>query len=98
MSIDLTPREAELLRLLIADYDRRLQEDDPTELTARELEVLNLLAFGHSRKQIARCLTVTLATINSHLITIFQKLNASNACHAVYIANQRKLFDPSQNS
>lgn len=99
MLIDLTPRQAEVLTLLIADYDRRLQEDDPTELTARELEVLNLLALGHSRKQIARCLTVTLNTVNSHLITIFQKLNASNACHAVTIAHQKKLFDqPGQNS
>jgi len=97
MSIDLSPREAEVLRLLIADYDRRLQEDDPTELTARELEVLNLLALGRSRKQIARCLTITLITVNSHLLTIFQKLNASNSSHAVHIAHQRKILDPDQN-
>lgn len=96
--LELSEREAEVLRLLIADYDRRLQEDDPTELTARELEVLNLLALGHSRKQIAHCLAITLNTINSHLITIFQKLNAANGCNAVYIAHQRKLLDPVQNS
>jgi DNA-binding NarL/FixJ family response regulator len=79
MTIDLSPRQVEILYSLIAAAEQRLQDEDPTELTARELEVLNLLALGHSRKQIARCLTITLRTINSHLITIFQKLNASNS-------------------
>jgi DNA-binding NarL/FixJ family response regulator len=98
MTIDLSPRQVEILYSLIAAAEQRLQDEDPTELTARELEVLNLLALGHSRKQIARCLAVTISTINAHVLFILQKLNASNSCHAITIAHQLKILDPSQNT
>lgn len=98
MSISLTPERARILDLLLDDYARRLEEDDPTELTPRELEVLNLLALGHSRKQIARCLSVTTGTINAHVLSILQKLNASNSCHAVSIAHRLKLLDSNENT
>jgi DNA-binding NarL/FixJ family response regulator len=45
-------------------------------LTAKELEVLRLLAQGHSNKQIARALFVSDATVKTHLQHIYAKLDA----------------------
>jgi len=52
-------------------------------LTAREIEVLRLVALGRSNSQIAAELFVTVGTIKSHLHTIAGKLGASNRVEAV---------------
>ena len=49
---------------------------DRGPLTAKELEVLRLLAQGHSNKQIARALFVSDATVKTHLQHIYVKLDA----------------------
>jgi DNA-binding CsgD family transcriptional regulator len=50
----------------------------PTRLTAREREVLQLLAQGLATKQIARSLGVTERTVKFHVASIFAKLGATN--------------------
>jgi LuxR family maltose regulon positive regulatory protein len=52
-------------------------------LTARELEVLRLVALGRSNSQIASELFVTVGTVKSHLHTISGKLGAANRVEAV---------------
>lgn len=52
-------------------------------LTARELEVLRLVALGRSNSQIATELFVTTGTVKSHLHTISGKLGAVNRVEAV---------------
>ncbi len=52
-------------------------------LTAREREVLVLLAEGRSNREIANDLTVTLATVKSHLVRIYAKLEATNRNQAL---------------
>jgi LuxR family transcriptional regulator, maltose regulon positive regulatory protein len=52
-------------------------------LTARELEVLRLVAIGRSNSQIATELFVTVGTVKSHLHTISGKLGAANRVEAV---------------
>ena len=51
-------------------------------LSARELEVLPLLARGLSNPEIARCLTITNHTVKSHVEHILAKLGASDRTHA----------------
>jgi len=61
-------------------------ELDPPEeltLTARELEVLVLLAEGRSNREIAGALFVTLATVKTHLAHIYTKLGARNRNEAL---------------
>jgi LuxR family maltose regulon positive regulatory protein len=64
----------------------RLQEspDGLVEpLTAREIEVLRLVALGRSNSQVATELFVTVGTVKSHLHTISGKLGAANRVEAV---------------
>ena len=58
-------------------------------LTARELEVLALLATGKPNQQIAEELVVTLDTVKKHITHILDKLGAANRVQAV--AHARKL-------
>jgi DNA-binding NarL/FixJ family response regulator len=48
------------------------------ELTARELEILQLLVDGHSNAQLAHMLWVTEQTVKFHLSNIYRKLGVAN--------------------
>ncbi len=61
-------------------------------LSARELEVLRLLAEGQDNAEIARALVVTVSTIKSHINHIFGKLGVGNRLEAVLRAQQLKLL------
>ena len=58
-------------------------------LTAREQEVLSLLARGMRNKEIAARLIVSERTVNFHLANIYQKLNVSGRTEALSKALQR---------
>ncbi len=61
-------------------------------LSARELEVLSLVARGASNKEAARQLHISEATIKTHLIHIFGKLGVTDRTAAVTIALERGLL------
>lgn len=54
----------------------------PGGLTRRELEILRLVAEGHSNSQLARMLWVTEQTVKFHLSNIYRKLGVSNRTEA----------------
>lgn len=60
-------------------------------LTARELQVLQLLADGHNQHDIARSLVITPATVGKHIEHILEKLPARSRAEAVALAYQRGL-------
>jgi DNA-binding NarL/FixJ family response regulator len=62
------------------------------KLTARELEILNLLPSGATANAIGALLFLTEATIKTHLASIYRKLAASNRAQAVSIAIENKLI------
>ncbi len=62
-------------------------------LTAREIEVLRLVARGRSNSQIATELFVTVGTVKSHLHTISGKLGAANRVEAVARGRELGLLD-----
>ena len=55
-------------------------------LSARELEVLNILAIGKSTKEIAKQLYLSEPTIKTHLASIYRKLEVNNRISAVAVA------------
>ena len=80
---------AVLTRLL-----RQMQAPVEESLSAREAEVLMLVARGASNKDIARTLHISEATVKSHLIHIFSKLGVADRTAAVTVALERGLLDP----
>lgn len=52
------------------------------DLTRRELEILRLVAEGHSNSQLARMLWVTEQTVKFHLSNVYRKLNVANRTEA----------------
>jgi two-component system, OmpR family, response regulator len=63
-------------------------------LTARELEVLQLLADGHDQRTIAEKLVVSPRTVGKHIEHILSTLPARDRTEAVAIAYQRGLHAP----
>jgi len=62
-------------------------------LTARETEVLELVAAGLCNKSIARELGISMGTVKSHVRAILVKLSASSRGQAAYQAQARGLID-----
>ncbi|SFM20517.1 DNA-binding response regulator [Variovorax sp. OV329] len=60
-------------------------------LTAREIEVLTLVASGQPNKSIARTLSIELTTVKSHISAILGKLGATTRTQAARIAASRGL-------
>ncbi len=63
----------------------------PAGLTAREVEVLGLLARGHSNKAIARTLVVAPKTVSNHVEHIYTKIGVSTRAGATLFAMQHGL-------
>jgi DNA-binding NarL/FixJ family response regulator len=61
-------------------------------LSAREREVLRLVADGLPTKQIANALSISERTVKFHVNSIFHKLGAENRAQAVAVAAQRGLL------
>ena len=64
-------------------------------LSGRERDILCLIAQGCVDKEIARALSISPATVKSHVGNIFTKLNVQKRAHAVSRAQQLGLIDPS---
>ena len=69
-------------------------EHPAVELTARELEVLALLAVGHDNADIARELFVSVSTVKAHVGAILEKLGVSNRVQAAVAAVRQGLVQP----
>jgi HD-GYP domain-containing protein (c-di-GMP phosphodiesterase class II) len=64
----------------------------PAGLTARETEVLGLLARGLANKSIARELSISPKTVGNHVEHIYAKLGVSNRAAAAMVAMQQGLL------
>lgn len=72
---------------------KRQAVDRRDELTAREKEVLILVARGMVAKEIARSLTISEKTVRNHLSNIYQKLDIYDRSHIVIYALKHGLVD-----
>lgn len=61
-------------------------------LSSREVEIVALVALGRSNRQIARELFISEATVKSHLVHIYAKLDVDNRTGAVSAARERGLL------
>ena len=71
----------------------RMRRPEPAALlTPREVDVLRLVASGHSNKQIATVLGIGESTVKTHLLKVFDKLGVADRTRAVTLAMERGLL------
>ena len=68
------------------------QETYPAGLTEREVEVLRVVALGLTDAQVAERLVLSARTVNSHLRSIYSKLEVSSRIAAVRYALDHDLL------
>jgi two-component system, NarL family, response regulator NreC len=80
-------------KVMLDDYVRHLADkgivDRYDALSEREREVFQLIAEGHSNKEIADLLSISPATVETHRAHIFQKLDLHNTAEVVLYAVRR---------
>ncbi len=85
--------DANMARFLLNTLHHVLPKDQgEAVLTARESEIIQLLADGLTKKEIASQLMVSNSTISTHVVHIFEKLKVQNAPAAVAKAFRLGLF------
>lgn len=62
------------------------ESDSGLELTARELQILELVALGYSAKEVAQEIEIAPRTVECHIDTMRLKMRARNRTHMVAIA------------
>lgn len=74
--------------------DVRRRQVASSELTSREVEILELVAEGLGNKQIARKLSLSVFTVKNHVHNILEKLQAESRHKAVDYARERRWLNP----
>ena len=79
---------------LLSEAARAVVGDGTTPLTARQRDVLRLLAAGRSNDEIAAALSVSVNTVEFHLGKLYQKLEVRSRTEAIREARARGLLPP----
>ena len=79
-----SPMSSNIARKVVQSFQRRAhQPSEAMELSARELEVLELLARGYLYKEIAELLKISRPTVNTYIRRIYEKLHVRSRYQAV---------------
>lgn len=70
----------------------RMRAPAEENLSAREIEVLQLVARGSSNKEVGKALHISTATVKTHLIHIYNKLGVDDRTAAVTAAIEKKII------
>ena len=85
------------VRALIRDHLERARAGDETAsdgLTARELEIVKLIAEAHTSKEIADLLVISVKTVERHRANILEKLGMRDRVELTRYAIRRGLIEP----
>jgi len=78
---------------LIEDYRQQAEGDSYDSLTPREREILKLIADGHTSRQIADMLFISLKTVLGHRAKIMEKLDLHNRTELIKYAMRKGLVN-----
>ncbi len=86
-----------ITRLVLEDYLKHdsvpKEEEDPNTLSAREREVLQLIAEGKTSREIADILSLSVKTVQSHRTNLLQKLDLHDRGDLIKYAIQKKIIE-----
>lgn len=68
------------------------------KISKREFEVLKLIAFEHTAKEIANKLYISIHTVDSHRKSLLDKMNARNTAGMIRIGYERGILHLSKNN
>ena len=71
-----------------------LEQEPADRLTPRELEILRLIALGHTNAQVARDLYLSVRTVETHRANLQRKLGVTSRAELVRCALERELIGP----
>ncbi|WP_026818967.1 response regulator [Arthrobacter castelli] len=84
--------ETVLAPAVAAKLVSRMRMPEQRSLSAREVEVLEAVSTGLSNSEIAARLFIAEATVKTHLLRIFAKLDVEDRTRAVVVAMERRLL------
>jgi ATP/maltotriose-dependent transcriptional regulator MalT len=85
-------RQCQTPALETLQFQHKTNQPLPEPLSARELDVLRLMAEGLSNTEIAHTLFISIATVKVHAGHIYSKLNVTNRMQAVIRAQELNLL------
>ena len=83
----ISPLSAEIATMVFNTFSRVKPVSSENDLSERERKVLVELSKGYSRKQIAEELCISIHTVNTHIRTIYHKLQVHNVSGAILKAS-----------
>jgi two-component system response regulator NreC len=91
-----TPRVSQILFSTIFDRAKGARaESEPSEgLSAREREVVQLLAEGKTNKEVAEALQISVRTAENHRASVLRKLNLDSVVDLVRYAIRNQMIEP----
>ncbi len=87
-----TMGESVLAPTVTARLMTRMRAPAEENLSEREIEVLQLVAKGNSNKEVGKALHISIATVKTHLIHIYNKLGVDDRTAAVTTAIEKKII------
>jgi DNA-binding NarL/FixJ family response regulator len=82
------PMSVNIARMVI----RSFQRNQESPLSKRETQILEQIADGKSRSQVAKELFIDLETVRTHIKKIYMKLDVNSRADAIRLAKQNKLI------
>jgi NarL family two-component system response regulator YdfI len=81
-----------MARVLSQKNVAKVESNEPTNLTDRELEVLKAVASGERSKEVASHLGISERTVKAHLASIYNKFGVDSRAAAIAVAAQKGLL------
>ncbi len=76
------PMSLQIARKVINHFHKAKPASEMEQLTARELEILRLLAKGFMYKEIAEQLAISMSTVRTHISAVYEKLHVHSRTEA----------------
>ena len=80
-------------KAVMEDYQQQVKKDPYDKLTAREREIMKLVAEGHISREIAKMLSITVNTVLRHRDHVNRKLNLHSRTDLIKYAIQQGLLN-----